>query len=642
MTENPQIPNSPYQQIAQRLINNGITRIAIIDDAYDIPVRADFEGTDALDQFFADIDADAEAREELEAAGMTLSDVNDLNDEFLGALFSRRHDLVAGKTYCDRLFRQVEGRLSELKPLYDSLKADLGLEVDRFGAQDELTDLSTRLIFIDYYLGPTPQAHEVSKDIARQIYSKYENGSAKPLIILMTSRDISEEMIAAFRDESGLLGGTFYFVHKRDFSNKDRLHLKIGAWAMAMPYSQKIQEFLTTIHRVITEVSDQFIKDIRKLSVDDYGYIQKLSLQEDGQPLGDYMLWLYSSYFGKVLFEATDVRAQQKIIDAMTFEDVPPSQIKPSLQLAEIYKSALFASVEDVGIHPHDVATSTMMYLHIGDLFMKEDELEVWMVINAQCDLEFAPDDVRKPKPERSILMISGRLRLLNETLDESARRLPRTELFEHRGIAYRIVWNTKRIIAPSHGEFKDWKDKSGYQRTAQLRLPFALEIQRAFAADLTRVGTPVAPPIYLPIRLQMLCMDGDGRAELLYETSGGAHLFLTRDKQLCVITEDFVAHIKIKIVDAKESLNNRITALSAREGAENSVTKIRGWIEQLDKLQGDYDALLNLRLPFAIPEPDESIQIKSSPLCMSRKNSFKAGNTYRSEQPLTLVPVFG
>jgi hypothetical protein len=641
MMGQPQPPDASYQQIAQRLGNYGIKRIAIIDDAYDLPVRSDFAGSDALEQFFAEVDSDAEARAELETIDVKLNDANDLTDEILRVLFDKRQSLVASRRYCDRLFRLVEEKLSELKPLYDSLKGDLGLEVDRFGAKDELTDLTTKVIFIDYYLGLGQDAHEVAKSIARQTYGKYENEPSKPLIILMTSREISEEMIAAFRDESGLLGGTFYFVHKKDFSNKDKLHLKIGAWAMAMPYSEKIQTFVNTLQRVINNVADQFIRDIRKLSVDDYGYIQKLSLHEDGQPLGDYMLWLYSAYFGKILFEAPDVREQQEVIDAMAFDDLPPSQIKPSLQLAEIYKSALFATVEDVGIHPHDEKDSQIMYLHLGDLFMKDGDSEVWMVLNAQCDLEFAPDAVRKPKPERSILMISGRLRLLSDALDDIARRLPRTELFEHGGTAYRILWNTKKIHSPSHGEFKEWKEKFEYKRIAQLRLPYALEVQRAFAADLTRVGMPVAPPIYLPITLQLLCMNGTGRIEVLQETSGGAHLFLTRDSQLCLLTEDFVSQIKIKITNAKEGLNQRISELESREGAEKSVAKLREWIATLEKLETDYDALLDLRVPFAIPEAEESTQIKSSPLCISRKAGLKAGATYRSDQPLTLFPVF-
>jgi hypothetical protein len=630
-------PN-PYQRVAERLGSYGINRIAIIDDAYDNPTREDFEGGEDLELFFAEVDADPEARAELANLGYEIANTSDISDEMLGRLFSERQNLTVLKGHCNRLFHQIDEKQSQLKPLYDSLKHDLGLEVDRYGKSGELTDLTTKVIFIDYYLGPGMDSYEVAKRIARETYGKYAKEPSKPLIILMSSKEISEETIAAFRDESGLLGGTFYFVDKRDFSNKDKLHLKIGAWAMALPYSEKIQNFINGLQAAINKVSEQFIKDIRKLSVDDYAYIQKLSLQEDGHPLGDYMVWLYSSYFGRLLFEAPTVREQQEVIDKMTFEDLPPSQVKPTLQLAEIYRSALFASVDDAQAHPRDAEGSEMMYLHLGDVFIKEGETEVWMVINAQCDLAFAPDGLRQAKPERSILMISGRLRLLGDKLDESARNVPRTELFERNGATYRILWNTKKVISPSHGEFKKWKEGLGYKREVRLRLPFALEVQRAFAADLTRVGMPVAPPIYQPVTLQLICMNEQGKAELLHETASGAYMFFTRDGELCVLGEDFVSQMKSRIAAAKEHLKRRVAELKNRGAGDDQLNKHRAWVVQMEELEVDYDSMLRLRIPFALPIPNDSNQLGAYPLTVSRRTDMKAGSTYRSDQPLTLV----
>src|SRR6266404_290038 len=532
----------------------------------------------------------------------------------------------------------MDNKQSQLKPLHDSLKYDLRLEVDLYSTSDELSDLTTKVIFIDYYLGSGSDSYEIAKAIARETYGKYEHEPSKPLIILMSTKEISEEAIGAFRDKSGLLGGTFYFVDKRDFSNKDKLHLKIGAWVLALPYSEKIQNFVNALQAALGKVSKQFINDIKKLSVDDYAYIQKLSLQEDGHPLGDYMIWLYSAYFGKVLFEAPAVREQQEIIDALTFQDLPPSQMKPSLQLSEIYRSALFASVDDVQSHPRDETGSEMMYLHLGDLFIKEGETEVWMIINAQCDLAFAPDAQRPAKPERSILMISGRLRLLTDKVDDLTRHLPRTELFEHKGATYRILWNTKKIISPSHGEFKKWKEELGYKREARLRLPFALEVQRAFAADLTRVGLPVAPPIYQPATLQLLCMNEQGKTEVLHESELGASLFFTRDDELCVLSEDFVSQLKVRIGASKDLLTKRVEELKRRSASEDQLNKHRAWITQLGELENDYDGLFRLRIPFALPTLNESRQLDSYPLRVLRKKDLKAGETYRSEQPLTLV----
>ena len=62
MTETQTGQPNPYQRVAERLGSYGISRIAIIDDAFDKPTRADFEGGDDLEVFFAEVDADSAAR----------------------------------------------------------------------------------------------------------------------------------------------------------------------------------------------------------------------------------------------------------------------------------------------------------------------------------------------------------------------------------------------------------------------------------------------------------------------------------------------------------------------------------------------------------------------------------------------------
>lgn len=639
MTERQAEQTNAYRTISERLTSNGIQRIAIIDDAFDRPSRRSVGAESLVEQFFAEVDADDDARREIEDLGLYLNSPDDITDEFVQKLFSERGNRTALKPHCNLLFKSHDERNSQLKPLCDSLENDLGCQVDRYGTEDELTDLTTKVIFIDYYLGPSEEDYKVAQSIARSAYGKYEKESSKPLIILMSSKAISEETVAAFRDESGLLGGTFYFIDKRDFSNKDKFHLKLGGWILALPYSEKIQTFVNGIQSAIDDVSKQFIKDIRKLSVDDYAYIQKLSLQDDGHPLGDYMIWLYSAYFGKLLFENPNVHENQAKIDEMVFNDLPPSQVKPTLQLAEMYKSALFAAVEDVGAHPRDAKDSEIMYLHLGDLFTKEGSNLVWMVINAQCDLAFAPDASRTAKPDRSIILIPGKLQPLSEKLTEFNRNIPHTELFEYKSAVYRILWNTKNVFTLQHKQFKGWKEEQGYKREARLRLPFALEVQRAFATDLTRVGMPVAPPIYQSVMLQLMCCNPEGKVEQLMETDAGAYLFYTRESELCVLSEEFVVQLKTRLGDAKELLKQRIEVQKKIANInEESVNKSRAWAMQLEEVYSDYDFFLQLRVPFELPAQNESEQLKNHPIIITRRKDIKPGVSYRFDHPLILV----
>ncbi len=79
-----------YRTIADRLSESGIKRIAIIDDAFDTPSRSNIEVEGVLDVFFAEVDGDAEARNEIDSLGLSLNNVNDITDEFIRVIYSLR------------------------------------------------------------------------------------------------------------------------------------------------------------------------------------------------------------------------------------------------------------------------------------------------------------------------------------------------------------------------------------------------------------------------------------------------------------------------------------------------------------------------------------------------------------------------
>ncbi len=100
MTEAQEEQPNPYQTIAERLDSYGIKRIAIIDDAYNVPVRGDFDGEDVLELFFAEVEADQGARDELATMGIEINDVSDISDLVLSRLLAERQNLGALKKHC--------------------------------------------------------------------------------------------------------------------------------------------------------------------------------------------------------------------------------------------------------------------------------------------------------------------------------------------------------------------------------------------------------------------------------------------------------------------------------------------------------------------------------------------------------------
>jgi hypothetical protein len=167
--------------------------------------------------------------------------------------------------------------------------------------------------------------------------------------------------------------------------------------------------------------------------------------------------------------------------------------------------------------------------------------------------------------------------------------------------------------------------------------LPFALEVQRAFAADLTRIGLPVPPPIYHAVKVQVYSEGESGKIEALTESEeGSAFLFLTRNGEHLVLNEDFIYSLKNKIDRAVERLEKRKQSLDKDdEGQKKKLGELKRWIKLLKDFRDDYDALLLVRGPFPLPSEGNDHQLKGQPIWISRGK--KVEGAYQYSQPLML-----
>ena len=171
-------------------------------------------------------------------------------------------------------------------------------------------------------------------------------------MVLMSSHDDAKMLADDFRTRTGIVGGMFYFLPESDLTNRVKLLLDwiCLRWHCLMAIGSR--NLLTRQKARMEAAVNEFLTDIKRLNIDDYVYIQRLSLQADGHPLGDYLLWLYSAYFGHLLFEHA-LSTDRRELDELTFEDWVPSQVVPSTQLTAMYHAALFdTTVVPLGPHP--------------------------------------------------------------------------------------------------------------------------------------------------------------------------------------------------------------------------------------------------------------------------------------------------
>jgi hypothetical protein len=644
------------EHVTALLENSGIGTIAVIDDAYDSPVRADYTDA-ALNSFFDMVSRDEHLQKELERLGFTLYDPDDVTDELISALWERRDELALLRAPCEKeLFTVPAEKLAGLAPLDALLAGTLKRNLQRLG-RTQAADATGRIVFLDYFLGPAQGdgAVQRAKETIQALYERIPQGEPKPLIVLMSSIDITPNAIRAFREESPVFGGMFHFITKTHFHDTTTLLLILAGLVSSLQHGLTVQGYIEALEANIPAVSNQFFRELRKLSLGDFAYLQQLSLLDDGQPLGDYINSLYGTYLAKLMFELPTVREKQRQVDELGFEALPPAQIEPSLHFAEIYKSAVFStSVEPLRGHPrakNGDNGAEENYLDFGDVFIKSTEAPVLAVITAACDLAYSPDNKNRTfRRDLTVLFVPGDLRSLSLATPRETPRL-RTELFEYEGALYRILWDFKRSISMAYGSVAAWMEKEGYVRRARLRLPYALQIQNAFAAHLTRVGLPVAPPFYQTASLDVFYSGPDFRTVVWRPvTDPSAFIFLARNEEYCILHEVFVSEFLRQVDGLRTSLRQTADTLRGiaqspagqdeasekkRERAQKKLVRCEQWLASLLSFGESYEDLARVRGPFALPEVGEESALEGTPIFISRKK--KTVDRYEYEKPIVI-----
>lgn len=623
---------SATETIKTSLQSEEITEVAIVDDAYDVPTLDSFRGE--IDDFWAEIERDEEMRNELKTLNLDIERSEDIDDAAIKILWEQREQLDKLKSPCDKtLFDNKLQQISEITGLCAYLE-ELGLNVIKLGTEDDVQELVAKLVFMDYYFEDRDDATagQIALSKVKDILKKAA-GSDKPFIVLMSAKGDVTSLVDKFCDESGILKGLFDFVPKSKLNTKAMLYLKLSTWAIGMPIRYKIQHFVDALEKSVNDASKIFVQKVRRLGLEDYAYIQLLSLQEEGHPLGQYMLWLFGSLLSNIAFEANDnVQGVKKIVDKLRFGQFLPSQRPPSIQLAETYRIALSEPANELKYHTviegETTPSTHLPDLGFGDLLIKDASNKVWMVANGPCDL------IRPTDPNRSILLIPGTLRPLHERNADSENI--RTELFEHDNRQYCIVWDHKNFFSKRYGDIKDWIDTEGCSRIARLRFPFALQIQQKFATHLTRVEQPISPPIYEFVDVESYCEGEDGNCQILQEPiKDGAFITRLRKKDCVIFTTGCVEALFEAFDTVIEQYQRKISLLDTKErGYQTRKTRLQTKLQNLKGYRENYEI-------FEIPKKEwqldksKQITLKDRILCMYLNDTFDG--PYASRPPICL-----
>lgn len=586
MTGSPSSAQESGNFITRKLREKGIKALALVDDAYD-PFNPKEVADQQVETFWSALQnrrdpaheqVSREFAEFSESADVRVETPEDIDADVLRQLWDSRATYPALRPHLDDLFSTKLGKrrqVDRISALLNDVCTDEGervVEVRTLASDGDVIEKleGSKLVFLDYHMGAddNPGAREEAitraKEITEQIYKRYAPDEL-PLVILMSSSESVKKEQDQFRRDTKWLNGLFYCVTKQDLEDAGKIGINLGTWLERLEEGKKIQQFVNTVETSLRSAVDGFVESMSNLSLEDYACVQSFSLKPDGQPLGEYMLWLFNSYLGRLAFESdVNVNEQQEVMDRIEFDRIPLNQLMPSPELIEMYDSAVFNKhVGDISRHPSlaesDGTTAPgaacavgplMPYLRLGLLFVNGDQREVMMVINADCDLAYTPDGSRQPIPVVSL--IGGELHEIKNSTD--VLKEPKTEFFKVNDRTFHIQWHLKKTVFFDFAKVLSGLESAGYKPYALMRAPYALEVQRAYSTHFARIGLPVAPPMTHEVQIEIFRRDNDGKPVTLLEPQPElGYLMTVRDdeggegkKQLrCRFTTHFGHHLR-------------------------------------------------------------------------------------------------
>jgi len=592
--------------------------IAVIDDAF-IEITAESLTPDELELVNVALEAEG-VREELETQGVVKAGEDANIDSVLAALTDVELNLGILHAALHESDLPLITRLEERRAMLAIVKAMRAISrcvVHEIKPQGSVPDLrNCDIVFLDYYLEGTKSAQggDLAERWAAEI-SANKPLNRNQLLVLMSSLDSVGQFKRSFREKANLAGGAFVFVGKSDMDETWKVGAHLKSLAGALPHSSALNDYIAAISSQIDAAKSSFDDMLKRLDMTDFAYIQNLSLQADGHPLGDYLSWLLSTHLASLVFEGT-LREKQKLVDEIVFDHLLMAPIAPTTEVAHLYHSAQFSRrVGALGKHPRDKSETWIPLLQLGDVFLTKKRDKALVVLSADCDLAFTPDAAgRAPDPDRSVILVPGtpvRMNVAKKTADGSA-----AISFTDGDDVYQIDWDFRGYKAVPLDMVRQYLRKEKFESGEhdRLRPLYALKLQQEFAAHAFRIGAPVVPPVMRGVKAEVWSILPTGATKLRNLKREDLVEISHESQQSLVITLSLASELRNDLL----SLASDVSAI--RAGYDDSSdpkgrqrTRLGGAEQELrDLLKDDAHWQKLVSLPVTLPDAGKVIKNRS------------------------------
>jgi hypothetical protein len=508
-------------ELREILTRERITSASIIDDVYeDFPTSHDID--DESWGFFLDDRTDHEAS--IVQKGYDITDPESRWDElrqdnkFIKFAWEHRDESKVFQALF-RAFteRQASGK-ALLEPLRKLLFEELKLQGGTYGGQQgEAAD--AQLLFMDLFLGAQQDQEARNKALERVKAIVEPRRESPPMLVLMSSSTRLHTMRDDFRDEAELMGCQFRTMQKAELSDPERLFELLYRLVASYQDSLKLSGFLDSWRQALQDATTRFLKTARRLDLRDYADLQTLILNAEGELIGAYLLEVFGKYFQFELEEDVRLSSAALSVNEMQWANYPAPHFLPAEVSANIADGMMFRSVK---------LLKKSEPLQFGDLLFStrvdalgegaeptanfaRDERIALLVLTAACDLQHGN--------ARRFLFIVGVAKPSELLLHKKPNALL-TPIMIHNGRQYVIDWDLGAPITWTPRELTTQLDAGNFERVRRFRSLFSLQLQQLFTSSLSRVGTPVIPPVQQLTGVTISFKDHEGVLNSLVSTN--------------------------------------------------------------------------------------------------------------------------
>lgn len=521
--------------VSEAFTRAGIQHAIIIDDAYDqsptsaLPsVSAQAVIDDLEDGQYADLLAHLQANVQLEEG----FDVDDGDQDQLliayltsldgtRALFAERARFAPAAERAFETYLEIQRtKLKDVELLKERLEAH-GITVGTYGVEADLAgSTAPQLLFLDLHLRNTASG-KVGVEDALEIYQKIDRAhpQAQRFVFLMSTLEKPlEETAEPFRQQAKLFVSQFEPLKKSLIEKEIRLDELLRNYAVTLLHLRGLRTAIDGFVLAIKEAADRMEGIFLDLDIADYKVLQANTTGIEKVPLGVYVSELALEYLNYEVESDSRVWGLSNEIDSWNRDNLPRSRFALRPSVGKVYSGNVVHARERLSGEDKAKRGPKDGFFYLGDVFFKAEDCKAGAIPKTALVVATPACDLVRPEvliKDRTILLCEGKVAKLSATSPIPSLKGGIAPLVMPHPVdtttQLQIAWNIKKLVTWGAKEIKQVRSQhSKWQRVSRLRPLYALQVQHAITADLSRIGTQRAPSELVPYGIELLYRNGD------------------------------------------------------------------------------------------------------------------------------------